>query len=151
MPIKRGTKVVYTGSNTLGGDLESGNVGWWRDKQVKYYYDKYGLEIGNKGKTCGGYSGGWVRVTWTLSDGSKVSSVPMRSEHFSEADDIPQSEHLIDFEEYSGCEMLVNKPEPNESMIPNLTLKIINYFLSFRRLLRISEIVLKTFQNRRFP
>ena len=103
--MKRGTNVVFTGLNTDNVDPRCKDPDGWREKQIEHYYDKYGIEVGNKGKTCGGYSGGWVKISWTLSDGSKVSSVPMRSEHFSKVDRIPQSEHLIDFEEYSGCEL----------------------------------------------
>ena len=117
MPIKRGTKVIFTGFNISAENEENESAELWRDKQIEHYYNKHGIEVGNKGKTCGGYNGGWVRITWTLSDGSKVSSVPMRSENFSEVES-PHSEHLIDFEEppHNEVEKTIKKP-----MLPVLT------------------------------
>jgi hypothetical protein len=70
--IKRGTSVEFVGS------INSNNI----DTEAKIYLDKYGINIGDKGKTCGRFKGGWIRVTWSLSNGLKATSVPMRMNHF---------------------------------------------------------------------
>lgn len=63
MHIKRGTLVEFIG------------------KEAQFYKNKYGVQLGDKGKVVSAKRG-WVRITWTLQNNLKAVSVPMRLNHF---------------------------------------------------------------------
>jgi hypothetical protein len=82
MAIKRGTNVEFVGAPTSRA-IELAVSDRWFQKQVKYYDDKYGVQLGDKG-TVVRAKNGWFRVSWTRQDGTRVVSVPMRADHFTE-------------------------------------------------------------------
>jgi len=68
MSIKRGTKVKFVGKPPGRPD---------QDSSAKYYVDKYGVQVGDKG-TVVRAKNGWWRASFTRQDGSRAVSVPMR-------------------------------------------------------------------------
>jgi hypothetical protein len=85
MAIKRGTNVEFVGAPTSRAMAFSNSIFFerWFQKQVKYYDDKYGVQLGDKG-TVVRAKNGWFRVSWTRQDGTRALSVPMRAYHFTE-------------------------------------------------------------------
>jgi len=65
---KRGTKVKFVGKPPGRPD---------QDSSAKYYVDKYGVQVGDKG-TVVRAKNGWWRASFTRQDGSRAVSVPMR-------------------------------------------------------------------------
>ncbi len=87
MPIKRGTTVEFIGTDlTPEGSpphpIAVQAAASCKKRVLKKFFDKYGLQPGDRGKIWQGYRGSWIRITWTLQDGTKVHSVPMRSGNF---------------------------------------------------------------------
>ena len=81
MTIKRGTSIMFMAASHTGrGLFEDPDFESERDKQAQHYFDKYGIRIGDIGKACSGFRGGWVRVSFQTGKGNIV--VPLRSEHF---------------------------------------------------------------------
>jgi hypothetical protein len=78
MAIKRGTNVEFVGTRAGAGR----SIMWFK-QQVKYYDAKHGVKLGDKG-TVVRTKNGWFRVSWTRQDGTRVVSVPMRADHFTE-------------------------------------------------------------------
>jgi len=74
MHLKRGTIVEFVGA---AHDAHR----HFQERQVKDFFDKYGLQVGDKGKIWKGYRGSWISITWTLQNGTR-QSVPMRSGNF---------------------------------------------------------------------
>ena len=81
MAIKRGTNVEFVG--TRAGESNSVMSDMWFKQQVKYYDAKHGVKLGDKG-TVVRTKNGWFRVSWTRQDGTRVVSIPMRADHFTE-------------------------------------------------------------------
>jgi len=77
--MKRGTNVKF---NIVTSLYENKFTEAWKQNQITHYYDNYGLTVGDKG-TVVRSKNGWIRVSWTLVDGKRVTSVPMRADHLS--------------------------------------------------------------------
>jgi hypothetical protein len=75
MHLKRGTIVEF-----IGAAHETHLR--FQEQQIKDFFDRYGLQVGDKGKIWEGYRGSWIRITWTRQDGTKSHCVPMRSGNF---------------------------------------------------------------------
>ncbi len=75
MHLKRGTIVEF-----IGAAHETHLR--FQEEQIKDFFDRYGLQVGDKGKIWEGYRGSWIRITWTRQDGTKSHCVPMRSGNF---------------------------------------------------------------------
>lgn len=73
--LKRGTIVEFIGA------AHADNL-HFHERQVAEFFEKYGLQVGDKGKIWEGYRGSWIRITWTLQDGTTAYRVPMRSGNF---------------------------------------------------------------------
>lgn len=80
MPIKRGTIVEFIGTE-LTPDSPQYAVDY-KKRILKEFFDKYGLQPGDRAKIWEGYRGSWIRITWTLQDGTTAYRVPMRSGNF---------------------------------------------------------------------
>jgi hypothetical protein len=85
MAIKRGTNVEFVGTRiaTTTDAVAHAEADRWFQKQVKYYDAKYGVQLGDNG-TVVRAKNGWFRVSFTRLDGTRVVSVPMRADHFTE-------------------------------------------------------------------
>ena len=100
MTITRGTLVEYWGSRGMPyGDEATGTRADLKalEEQDAHYLSKYGLTLGDIGKVMRSKSG-WVYVTWTLSNGDKATSVPMRSSNIKLLDDDTWIDEVVDNE-----------------------------------------------------
>jgi hypothetical protein len=113
MAVKRGTNVEFVGSALYNSEASARFpaplLDRWFQQQVKYYGDKYGIQLGDKGNVVRAKNG-WIRVSWTLQDGSKATSVPMRQEHFTVKPNVPQEEYPgIGFDQ-EKCKLVGTEP-----------------------------------------
>jgi len=104
MSVKRGTSIMFIAAAHTGrGVWEDPKFEEERKKQAKHYLEKYNIKVGDKGKACGGFRNGWVRVSFNTENGHIV--VPLRNEHFricnnivpeqssdTDSDDVPELE-----------------------------------------------------------
>lgn len=100
MTITRGTLVEYWGRWGMPyGDEATGTRTDLKalEEQDAHYLSKYGLTLGDIGKVMRSKSG-WVYVTWTLSNGDKATSVPMRSSNIKLLDDDTWIDEVVDNE-----------------------------------------------------
>ena len=99
MPIKRGTIVEFIGTE-LTPDSPQYAVDY-KKRILKEFFDKHGLQPGDRAKIWEGYRGSWIRITWTLQDGTTAYRVPMRSGNFKvvgHPSNISDNESLPDLE-----------------------------------------------------
>ena len=115
MPIKRGTIVEFIGAAHDTHHL-------FKERQIKEFFDKYGLQVGDQGKIWEGYRGSWIRITWTRRDGTKAHRVSMRSGNFkiieepeksdSDSDSVPELESnedpVVDSPPVASQETMIN-------------------------------------------
>ena len=65
MVIKRGTPVMFMAASPTGcGVIEDPKFEFERDKEATYYYDEYGINVGDIGTVCGDFDENWYHVAF---------------------------------------------------------------------------------------